>query len=120
MDTGGAEEVLVIKTAAAATVEHPGLFRVKTDRTSANGAEFIAELLPPPESSHDTDEELLGERLRPAKDNKLNIILTMFALHKFANVSLRDVVRRHRRLQPENRSLHSLEKQHLQKKQFFC
>jgi len=77
VETGGAVDV-VIRTAAAATVEQPGLFRVKTDSTSAKGAEFIAELFPPPDNNQDTDEELFGERLRPENIFLNNIQLVQF------------------------------------------
>ena len=58
-----------MRTAAAATVEHPGLFLVSTDKTSANGALFkeLATLLFPPDNNHDIELELLEDRLWPPK-----------------------------------------------------
>lgn len=68
--TGVAIEVGVMSTAAAATVEHPGVLRVSTDSTSANGVLFsgLATLLLPPDRSQDTEDEgVCGERPWPVR-----------------------------------------------------
>jgi len=55
----------VISTAAAATVEHPGVFLVRTDKTSAKGVLFKEPdpLVLEPDSNHETEDGLwFGER----------------------------------------------------------
>lgn len=67
----GEDEDVVIRTAAAATVEHPGVLRASTERTSAKGAEFkeLVPVFPDPDKSQDTVDDPLGDLHRPKKEH---------------------------------------------------